>query len=151
MSIWAIYMVWNRVNGKRYVGQTKQYPEERWHHHRSTAKQYELQRDIARFWKRQFSMRVLQYCTTQEVANAAEIRWIKKLCTMAPKGYNMIRPPLTDTAREKENPMSLTRFVRERRIVTALVMSGGRERELVNGKWQGPWRKSASKLRKRRK
>ncbi|MEK6633510.1 MAG: GIY-YIG nuclease family protein [Nitrospirota bacterium] len=148
--MWAIYAVRNKVNGKQYVGQTKQDPEVRWRYHRSTPKQFELHRDMAFFGKQQFSMRVLQYCTTKEVANAAEIRWIKKLRTMAPLGYNMIRPPLTDKAREKENLLLLANLIRDRRIVTGLVMLGGRERQLVNGKWQGPWRNSSSKMQKRK-
>lgn len=135
MSItWAIYAVRSRVNGKQYVGQTKQDPEVRWRNHRSTAKQYELHRDMVRFGKQQFSMRVLQYCTTQDVANEAEVRWIKKLRTMAPQGYNMIRPPLTDQTREKENLLLLAQLIRERRIVTGLVMLGGAR--ATAGEWE---------------
>jgi GIY-YIG catalytic domain-containing protein len=149
MSItWAIYAVRNRVNRKQYVGQTKQDPEVRWRRHRSTAKQFELHRDISLFGKQQFSMRVLQYCTTQDVANAAELRWIKKLRTMAPTGYNMIEPPLTEKAQAGRGRLILASF-RERRT-TGLFMCEGYEREMINGKWQGPWRRPISKARKRK-
>jgi group I intron endonuclease len=93
-----VYLVTNRVNGKRYVGQSEISLEDRWEKHvavsrsvRSNAyKRMPIVRAIAKHGAENFNKKVIEECDTYEAMDAAEIRWIAELDTTDPKvGYNV--------------------------------------------------------------
>jgi group I intron endonuclease len=90
-----IYLITNRVNGKKYVGATKVSINTRWSQHRSLAKkgsQYALHLAIQKYGKEAFSVACLE--TVQgEYADlmAAEIRQILAQNSLYPKGYNLTK------------------------------------------------------------
>lgn len=79
-----VYLVTNRVNGKRYVGQSEMDLEYRWEKHvtvsrnvRSNAYKYmPIVRAIAKHGAENFDKKVIEECDTYEAMDAAEIRWI---------------------------------------------------------------------------
>lgn len=92
----VVYCLTNLVNGMRYVGKTtlEDY-ERRWDAHikmslKPRPKHY-IHRAIRKYGVEKFSAEVVQHCRTAETLNKAERRWIKKLGSQTPHGYNMTR------------------------------------------------------------
>ena len=91
---WAgvVYSFTNLVDGKMYVGKTQNDPEQRKLAHfkagRGKSKNY-IHCAIRKHGAENFCFELLQRCHTAESLNKAEIRWIAKLGTLAPHGYNM--------------------------------------------------------------
>ncbi len=86
-----IYQVCNQVTGKLYVGYTKQTIERRWSRHCKHT--YEgshcvLHRAIQKYGRDAFTVTLLEECSEENVLDAKR-RWIAKLNTMLPNGYNM--------------------------------------------------------------
>jgi group I intron endonuclease len=90
----TIYCHTNRVNGKRYVGQTVYSMEKRWTDHVSAAKSSKcgspvFKRAILKHGPDAFDHEVLEVVWTQEEADAAESKWIEQLTCRVPHGYNL--------------------------------------------------------------
>jgi group I intron endonuclease len=90
----TIYCHTNRVNGKRYVGQTVYSMEKRWMDHTSLAKMgirrgQVFANAIRKYGVDAFDHRILEVALTQEEANTAETRWIAELNCLVPNGYNL--------------------------------------------------------------
>lgn len=92
----TIYCHTNRVNGKRYVGQTKATMQQRWSSHKSSALAANGRRDcryfhaaIRKHGPERFSHRVLIEVRSRRKANDAERLWIRRLNCLTPKGYNI--------------------------------------------------------------
>jgi group I intron endonuclease len=90
----TIYCHTNRVNGKRYVGQTVYTMEKRWGDHVSTAKGGKVgppafTRAIRKYGADAFDHQILEVVETQEAADAAESLWIERLACCVPNGYNL--------------------------------------------------------------
>src|ERR1035438_6941605 len=89
---YSIYCVTNKVNGHKYIGQTKTTPEQRWRHHTKPSASDQchcLVRAIRKYGKESFSLSVLEVIATREEANERERFWILTLQTLAPEGYNL--------------------------------------------------------------
>ena len=88
-----IYLVTNKVNGKRYIGQTVQPLKKRWSSHGSDAKRrrgpHALVHALLKYGKENFSIRTLKVCNTRIELNRLEKHFIVKLKTKAPNGYNI--------------------------------------------------------------
>jgi group I intron endonuclease len=92
----TIYCHTNRVNGKRYVGQTLSTMEKRWTAHVSVAKCNRgrqtrlLSAAIRKYGPDAFDHEVLEIIVgTQEEADLAEAEWIKRRGSRSPAGYNL--------------------------------------------------------------
>ncbi|MBR1645437.1 MAG: GIY-YIG nuclease family protein, partial [Selenomonadaceae bacterium] len=86
----VIYKITCKLNGKGYVGQTKQTLEARIHGHKSHSKIAKDGVDAAiehHKWEN-FTVEVLEICHV-ELLNEREIFWIAKLNTKVPNGYNL--------------------------------------------------------------
>ena len=91
MRFGIIYCIRNMENGKRYVGKTIRTVARRWAIHQrwkgkpSTA----LQRAIAKYGSGRFDVSVLEKLVRLRSLDAAEKKWIKKLNSKVPNGYNL--------------------------------------------------------------
>ena len=90
----TIYCHTNRVNGKRYVGQTTDTMEWRWKEHVAAAKRHQGARligaAIRKYGPDAFDHEVLEVIvTTQHDADLIETGWIKRKESRAPAGYNL--------------------------------------------------------------
>ena len=90
----TIYCHTNRVNGKRYVGQTVHSMEKRWGHHVALAKSKNRRHQafanaIRKHGADAFDHQILEVVSTQESADSAECRWIEQLNCRVPNGYNL--------------------------------------------------------------
>jgi group I intron endonuclease len=87
-----VYLLTNRVNGKRYVGKTTQSLKRRWSEHvgdsrsRSTTA---LHRAIEKHTPESFQKEVLSVGLNEKVLSVLEIFWIRELETRTPNGYNL--------------------------------------------------------------
>src|ERR1700677_4577345 len=88
-----VYLVTNRVNGKKYIGQTIQTLKKRWSSHGSDAKRNRgpnaLVNALLKYGKENFTIETLKFCKTKTELNKEEKNLIKKLKTKAPFGYNI--------------------------------------------------------------
>lgn len=93
METHFIYTITNQVNGKVYVGLTKN-PDQRWEQHKNTSylrsRNEALYRAMRKHGRKNFVFEVIEELESLEAANEAEQKWIANLGTMDPKvGYNM--------------------------------------------------------------
>ena len=87
-----VYVITNKINGKRYVGQTAKTLEERWAEHKSAARRgarvlfYNALRKHGpdAFWLGELGTR-----NTRAELSELECLWIARLGTLIPAGYNM--------------------------------------------------------------
>jgi group I intron endonuclease len=93
----TIYCHTNRVNGKRYVGQTVYSMEKRWAAHVSSAKS-NIRKNcrafiaaIRKYGADVFDHQVLEVVDTQEEADLLEALWIEQMGCRVPNGYNIDR------------------------------------------------------------
>jgi group I intron endonuclease len=87
--MYFIYVIENRVNGKMYVGQTRN-PRARRHQHFSAKSGCPYVKNaIRKYGKGNLNFRIIEECGTLEIANAQEKFWIKSLNTLRPFGYNL--------------------------------------------------------------
>jgi group I intron endonuclease len=117
-----IYVITNLVNGKQYVGKTQKSLEARWSGHIIDAlgkSKYLIHKAIRSHKPENFSRKEIQHCRTLKTLNQAEIRWIKKLGTLIPNGYNMttggeggVYAP-TKADRKKMSAAQTLRFAKE--------------------------------------
>lgn len=89
-----IYLLRNTVNGKCYVGQTVQQPNDRIRQHRQCAESDRRDRQaitlaIHKYGWSAFGSFVLEVCETQEELDLAEQYWISFYNGLAPNGYNL--------------------------------------------------------------
>ncbi len=114
--VFSIYLITNRANGKRYVGQTIKSARARLSEHVATALRGEGQTIGAAIRKHGaacFRIFCIETCETKERADALETRWIRVCGSRSTlgRGYNltdggegtpgMIRPPVSQETREK--------------------------------------------------
>ena len=104
----VIYAIKNKINSKKYVGQTTLTVQERFSAH-SKADSL-LGKDIRSFGKENFSIEVLEECETAEQLNEREIFWIAELNCKYPNGYNTMNGGGCIRTREKnEQTTSLSK------------------------------------------
>ncbi len=87
----TIYLVRNRVNGCGYVGQTMQRLKRRWKGHLQASRdgsKTRLAAALRKFGAKQFKVQSLDVASSRAELNRLEAKWIKKLGTAWPDGYN---------------------------------------------------------------
>ena len=87
-----VYSATNKVNGKRYIGQTVRDLDRRIGEHISNAKRepkYAFHKSIVNYGEENFIWEVLDEANTIEELDEKEIHWIKYYKTYSNKGYNM--------------------------------------------------------------
>lgn len=106
---WLIYKITNLLNGKVYIGQTRQDLEQRWREHKSRARKYRypLYLAIAKYGSENFSIETVETCDSQAECNLQE-RWhiFINMSTSREVGYNVLDggdspPEMTDELRAK--------------------------------------------------
>ncbi len=90
-KVFTIYLLTNLVNGKKYVGQTKQKLSERICKHRSDSKNAKqlISKAIAKHGWENFDVDIIGMAFTQESANELESSRIKEHSSLAGHGYNV--------------------------------------------------------------
>jgi group I intron endonuclease len=88
-----IYLITNKINGKRYVGQTIQTLRNRWHGHKQASlpgkSTVPLYNAIRKYGLENFEIKVLSRSHSMEELNHREAYCIKLLGTLSPNGYNL--------------------------------------------------------------
>jgi group I intron endonuclease len=113
-----VYLITNKVNGKKYVGQTIRTLNKRWNSHVMSARngtKYAITNAIRKYGERSFSVKTLYKCKTRKQMNRLEIFYIRKLKTLYPLGYNLTpggnSPILTEESKRKMSKAKLGRHV----------------------------------------
>ena len=83
----VIYKITNRLNGKIYVGQTKQSIERRFLQHSKADSP--LGQAIRQCGIQNFTIEVIERCQSQKLLNERERFWIRVLNSKQPYGYNV--------------------------------------------------------------
>ena len=87
-----VYVITNKVTGKKYVGQTTLDVWERFDLHVNLAyggeKSYAIGNAIYKHGAENFSLSVLASASSKEELDLLEIEWIERLNTFKGKGYN---------------------------------------------------------------
>lgn len=85
-----IYKITNRVNGKVYIGQTKNSLQWRWRKHCMPSEKCTcLVRAIQKYGKENFTVEQIDTASDRDELNAKEIYWIQHYDCIAPNGYNL--------------------------------------------------------------
>lgn len=86
----TIYKITNTLNGKAYVGKTRQSFKRRITEHKrdSSKGRPGIDAAIAKYGWANFTAEIIEVCPV-EMLNEREIYWIKKLGTKVPNGYNI--------------------------------------------------------------
>ena len=82
-----IYLFTNKINGKKYVGQTVRPFEERFAEHRR--KDSLLNRAFIKYGVENFDYEIIDTSSDVNELNKKEVFWIKQLNTKFPGGYNL--------------------------------------------------------------
>lgn len=82
-----IYKVTNQLNGKVYIGQTRQSLRRRWSGHCIQGRL--LTQAIKKYGSAQFTIQSLAFFDSKEDCNRAEIWFISYFSSLAPYGYNL--------------------------------------------------------------
>lgn len=109
----TVYLITNRINGNRYVGQTKMTLRRRWHGHCSGDKRKAtyLFNAIQKYGKDNFSMEPLIEVESQDLANEFEAEYIVRYCTRTPNGYNLMTGGgLSKHSEESKRKLSVARL-----------------------------------------
>lgn len=90
----CIYVIWNDMNRKLYVGQTTWDPFKRFSHGhcngtRLRVKNLPLSNAIRKYGRQHFRVAVLEECDDQSSMDAAEIAWTEVLHALEPEGYSV--------------------------------------------------------------
>jgi group I intron endonuclease len=83
-----IYLIINKVNGKKYIGQTARSFQERMKEHISHSTQL-IDRKIREYGIDSFECKVIDQANSIEELNQKEINWINKENSLMPNGYNL--------------------------------------------------------------
>lgn len=84
----VIYLIINLLNGKKYVGQTRQNLSARISNHRLSKIKSGIDGAIQEYGWENFKVEVLEKCPIEKL-DEREIYWIAKLNTKFPNGYNL--------------------------------------------------------------
>lgn len=83
----VVYLIWNMVNGRRYVGQTVQPLEKRFNKHVS-CKSMLISKAIRKYGRENFHYGVIKSCASKEELDYWEKYFIVALHSKTPYGYN---------------------------------------------------------------
>ena len=88
---YTVYLRTNKVNGKQYVGQTKDFEnrERDWKCLKARYGSHYFTKERNKYGLDNFDVRILAEVETREDAWELEVKYIKELNTMFPNGYNM--------------------------------------------------------------
>jgi len=89
----GIYLLTNKLNGKKYVGQSVDV-NKRWKEHIAIAinpksRKYAIHNAIAKYGQDNFSWEILHYCSSFDESNILETKLIKEHNCLHPFGYNL--------------------------------------------------------------
>lgn len=87
MAFGSIYLLTNKLDGMKYVGQTTRTVEERFKEH-EWCKTSHIGNAIRKYGKNNFTKEILEECENQEQLNEREIFWIAHFNCRYPNGYN---------------------------------------------------------------
>ena len=86
----VIYLILNLLNGMKYVGQTTQPLKTRFRQH-ANRKDSLIGQAMHIDGRKNFTIKVLETCATQEELNARETAWIMRFNCIFPYGYNITK------------------------------------------------------------
>jgi group I intron endonuclease len=85
---YCVYIHTNKINGKQYIGQTCQSPEQRWKNGKGYHHNTYFTRAIQKYGWDNFNHEIIKNNLTKEEADVVEKALIKELNTLNPNGYN---------------------------------------------------------------
>ena len=85
---YCVYIHKNKINGKKYVGQTCQEPEKRWKNGKGYHNNIYFTRAIKKYGWDNFEQEIVKDSLSKEEADILEKSLIKELNTLNPNGYN---------------------------------------------------------------
>lgn len=85
----VIYLITNLVNGKKYVGQTRQSLKKRIIGHKRDSRKHKVgvDADIRKYGWENFKAEIIEECTVEQL-NERKKFWIRELNSNTPTGYN---------------------------------------------------------------
>ena len=124
-----IYKITNKINGKVYIGQTKQEPSKRWEVHKySSQKIFPIQKAISKYGIANFTFEVIDGANSQSELNYREDHYIHLHNSLSPNGYNLrLNSKLFPETRKKQSLRAIERVKREKETLKTY-LNRGREK-----------------------
>lgn len=152
-----IYLITNKVDGKKYVGQTQFKLERRWKRHISDSlvsnkrvSRTLLHSAIRKYGPDNFLVEILEDNIVKEFLNNREIYWIAKLNTLVPNGYNLTKGgdsnPMDNEFSKNKHDNSMKSLEVRKKISNSMVEI----RKLYPDKYPGKPREKKRKPRSQR-
>ena len=90
MAYGVVYLIWNKINGKKYVGQTRQSFKRRIIEHKRNSGKSKIGVDaaIAKYGWDNFTVEIIEECAIEKL-DEREMFWIRELNSKVPNGYNL--------------------------------------------------------------
>ena len=111
-----IYLITNKITQKQYVGLTVQTLERRWRYHIEQAHAVQIKNEkslhaaIRKYGEENFQIQEIDRGTTKKDLEAKERKWIKKLKTLVPYGYNISTGGVSGGSNKKPTEVDGIRF-----------------------------------------
>ena len=109
----VVYLITNKINGKKYVGQTVSSLNKRWREH--CAKGFALNSAIKKYGKNNFKIEIVATASTITILNKFEELVIKKYNTTTPNGYN-IRQGGDNKRHSEETKLKMSKAAMGRKV-----------------------------------
>lgn len=88
-----VYLITNKLNGKKYVGKTTRSLEIRWNEHIRLSRRKKssslISRSIRKYGIENFEIEMIEKCNSEFSMNEAEKNWIARLGAFGNEGYNL--------------------------------------------------------------
>ncbi len=85
-----IYKITNKINGKIYIGQTRNSLTKRWYEHRFTNKTSPIHLAILKYGSENFSIEQIDVANSKEELTKLEQHWMDLYKSKTPNGYNIL-------------------------------------------------------------
>lgn len=139
----VIYKITNLINGKVYIGQSRQKPGRRWTEHKRNAKRKKEHSDdnmiitsaLKKYGIENFFHEIIHYVTKDEEITLVEEYYIKKYDSLVPNGYNITVLDQGKKVLSKEDREKITKDQVNKKRENASSKYMG-VFLIYNGKWQ---------------
>jgi len=145
-----IYVITNKINKKQYVGLTSRSLKQRWGEHCHEFNNSIIAKAISKYGKENFSTKILHKTDTTEQALDIESKFIKKLKSLVPNGYNLVEYGSGVNAGFKRQEEFKIKASKSKKALWKTTLYRKKQEAAIKKRWENPLNRiKQSKLSKK--